>query len=78
MIINWNVSPEIFELGPVRLRWYGLMFLAGFTIGYRIMMSICRWENKPVEKLDSLLVHLVLGTTIGARLGHCLFYDPGF
>lgn len=76
MILDWNVSPEIFELGPIRLRWYGLMFLLGFSLGYRLMMSVCRWENKPLEKLDSLLVHLVLGTTIGARLGHCLFYDP--
>jgi prolipoprotein diacylglyceryl transferase len=40
------------------------------------MKKVCEWEGKPTEKLDSLLVHLVLGTTIGARLGHCLFYDP--
>lgn len=78
MLWHWNVSPEIFQLGPVRLRWYGLMFLVGFSLGYRLMVKVCRWENKPVDKLDSLLVHLVLGTTIGARLGHCLFYDPVF
>lgn len=78
MLLHWNVSPEILELGPIRLRWYGLMFLAGFSLGYHFMVKICRWENKPIDKLDSLLVHLVLGTTIGARLGHCLFYDPVF
>lgn len=76
MLMHWNVSPEILELGPLRLRWYGLMFLAGFSLGYHFMVKVCRWEKKPVDKLDSLLVHLVLGTTIGARLGHCLFYDP--
>lgn len=76
MTLHWNVSPEIFSVGPVVLRWYGLMFLAGFSIGYYLMAKVCRWEGKPTEKLDSLLVHLVLGTTIGARLGHCLFYDP--
>lgn len=76
MLFHWNVSPEIFEIGPVRLRWYGLMFLLGFTLGYRYMVKICKWEGFSIEKLDSLLVHLVLGTTIGARLGHCLFYDP--
>ncbi|PIS09836.1 MAG: prolipoprotein diacylglyceryl transferase [Bdellovibrio sp. CG10_big_fil_rev_8_21_14_0_10_47_8] len=75
-MIHWNVSPEIFELGPLRVRWYGLMFLTGFSLGYQGMKKICQWEGLPVEKLDSLLVHLVLGTTIGARLGHCLFYDP--
>ncbi len=75
-ILNWNVSPEIFALGPLRLRWYGLMFLAGFSIGFQLMKKVCRWEGKSPEKLESLLMHLVLGTTIGARLGHCLFYDP--
>jgi len=78
MLLHWNVSPEIFSAGPITLRWYGLMFLAGFSIGYMLMKKVCEWEGKPVEKLDSLLVHLVLGTTIGARLGHCLFYDPGY
>jgi prolipoprotein diacylglyceryl transferase len=76
MLIHWSVSPEIFSLGPFHLRWYGLMFLLGFTIGYQGMAQACRWENKPVEKLDSMLMHLVLGTTIGARLGHVIFYDP--
>ncbi len=78
MVIHWNVSPEIFSWGPLHLRWYGLMFLSGFSLGYHFMKKICLKEGKPVEKLDSLLVHLVLGTTIGARLGHCLFYDPIF
>jgi prolipoprotein diacylglyceryl transferase len=78
MIFNWNASPEIFSLGPLHLRWYGLMFLLGFSLGYRGMKRICEREGLPTEALDSLLVHLVLGTTLGARLGHCLFYDPVF
>lgn len=76
MIIHWNASPEIFSVGMFHLRWYGLMFLLGFTLGYQGMAKVCRWEGKPVEKLDSLLMYLVLGTTIGARLGHVIFYDP--
>ena len=78
MIFHWNASPEIFSLGPLTLRWYGLMFLAGFSFGYLLMKKACQDEGKPVEPLDSLLVHLVLKTTIGARLGHCLFYDPAY
>jgi phosphatidylglycerol:prolipoprotein diacylglycerol transferase len=78
MIIPWNASPEIFNLGPLTLRWYGLMFLMGFSLGYSLMKKACLAEGKPTEALDSLLVHLVLGTTIGARLGHCLFYDPAY
>lgn len=65
-------------MGPLQLRWYGLMFLAGFLIGYQGMRKICIWEKKPLEKLDSLLTHLFLGTLLGARLGHCLFYEPGY
>ena len=76
-MIHWNVSPTLMTLGPLQLRWYGLMFLAGFLIGYQGMRKICLWEKKPVEKLDSLLTHVFLGTLIGARLGHCLFYEPG-
>ena len=76
MIFHWNVSPEIVSWGPLHLRWYGLMFLTGFSLGYHFIKKICLREGLPVEKLDSLLVHLVLGTTLGARLGHCLFYDP--
>lgn len=80
MLIHWNVSPEIISIGPVTLRWYGLMFLIGFTLGYQGLKQACLWENKGGkdlrEKLDSLLIYLVAGTTIGARLGHCLFYDP--
>jgi prolipoprotein diacylglyceryl transferase len=77
-MIHWNVDPIIFSAGFIQLRWYSLGFLLGFTIGYQIMRKICLWEGKSVEQLDSLLVHLVAGTTIGARLGHCLFYDPGY
>lgn len=76
MLIQWSVSPEIFVLGPLRFRWYGVMFLTGFFVGYRLMREACAFEKKPSDKLDSLLVHLILGTLIGARLGHCLFYEP--
>jgi prolipoprotein diacylglyceryl transferase len=65
-------------IGPLQLRWYGLMFLIGFLIGYQGMRKICTWEKKPLEKLDSLLTHIFLGTLIGARLGHCLFYEPSY
>jgi phosphatidylglycerol---prolipoprotein diacylglyceryl transferase len=75
MLIHWNYGPEIFSLGPLHLRWYGLMFLTGFSIGFQLMKKVCVWENKDVEKLDQLLFYIFLGTLIGARLGHCLFYD---
>ena len=78
MPIHWNPSPIIWSWGPLMIRWYGLMFLIGFSVSYQMMKKICDWEGYPSEKMDSLLVHIVLGTTIGARLAHCLFYDPDY
>lgn len=77
-MIHWDVDPDLVAFGPLRVRWYGLMFLLGFSLGYRIVKKMCLREGKPTELLDTLLVYLVAGTTIGARLGHCLFYEPDY
>ncbi|MCZ2355106.1 MAG: prolipoprotein diacylglyceryl transferase [Bacteroidia bacterium] len=74
--IFWNVDPEIVSLGPVHLRWYGLLFALGFLIGHGIMLRIMRQEGKPDSNLDTLTLHMLIGTIVGARLGHCLFYEP--
>jgi phosphatidylglycerol---prolipoprotein diacylglyceryl transferase len=76
--IHWRVSPEIFSFGPFAIRWYGLLFASGFLIGYYIMQAIYKREGKPVAHLDTLLWYVILGTVIGARLGHCLFYEPAY
>ena len=76
--IYWNADPEIFRIGPVVLRWYSLCFLVSFILGFFIMRRMFGFEGKSVKDLDSLVNHMVLGTLIGARLGHCLFYDPVF
>lgn len=75
--INWNVSPEIFpDFLPVR--WYGLLFMSGFVFGYYILERIFKKEGKPMEWLDSLSIYVGVGTIVGARLGHCLFYQPDY
>ena len=74
--IFWNVSPEIVKLGPISLRWYGLLFALGFVFGYMIMTKFYKLEKKSQEDLEQLSIYVILGTVIGARLGHCLFYDP--
>lgn len=76
MIIHWSASPEILSLGPLTLRWYGLLFACGFLLGFKFMERYFKAEGRNVEHLDALLLYLILGTTIGARLGHCLFYEP--
>jgi phosphatidylglycerol---prolipoprotein diacylglyceryl transferase len=74
-MIHWNVDPVAFSLGPITVRWYGILFLAGFYLGFFFLQWVCRKEKKPPELIDSLLVYAILGTTIGARLVHCLFYE---
>ncbi len=74
---KWDVSPDILNLfGPFSLRWYSLFFIAGILIGNSIFVSITKKEKKSVRLCESLLYYIVIGTVVGARLGHCLFYDP--
>ena len=76
--MTWSMAPVLISLGGLKIHWYGLMFMGGFLIGYQIMVMIYKKEQQDPEKLDRLLWHLLLGTIIGARLGHVLFYDPGY
>jgi phosphatidylglycerol:prolipoprotein diacylglycerol transferase len=62
----------------IPLRYYGLLFMLSFVFGFYYMWRLYRAENKKVEQLDSLLNHMLIGTIVGARLGHCFFYDPAF
>ena len=75
-LVYWDISPELFTLGPLTVRWYGLLFALPFFLGYHIFTWVFRLEGKPEQDLDRLLLFMMGGTVIGARLGHCLFYDP--
>jgi phosphatidylglycerol---prolipoprotein diacylglyceryl transferase len=72
--IHWNVSPEIFSLGPVHVRWYGLLFAIGFLFGYNQGEKMFKSENIDLKWLESLFIYLIVATIIGARLGHVFFY----
>jgi phosphatidylglycerol---prolipoprotein diacylglyceryl transferase len=74
--IEWSVKPQIIDLGFMELRWYSMMFLLGFIFGYYIISKIFKKEGIPVELLDKLTFYVVIATIIGARLGHCIFYEP--
>ena len=76
--IVWNVDPEIFRIGSFAVRWYGLLFALGFVFGYIIMGKIFKWEKFPAKLLDTITTYMVVGTVVGARLGHCLFYEPTY
>jgi len=76
--ITWNVSPEIFNLGPISVRWYGLLFAMAFVAGYLILTWIYKQEGRQKSEVEQLAIYVIFGTVIGARLGHCLFYNPEF
>lgn len=73
--ITWSVEPEIIKIGSFALRWYGLLFATAFYAGFIIMTKIFKEEKVPLTELDSLVMYMVIGTVLGARLGHCFFYD---
>lgn len=72
----WDFHPEIFNLGSYSPRWYGLCFATGIVLGNAIFTKMFRDEGRDEEILSTLLVYIVMGTIIGARLGHCLMYEP--
>ena len=78
LAINWSVNPEILAIGPISLRWYSLLFVSGFVLGWFIFKHFFQREGVPVTLLDPLLYTLLIGTIVGARLGHCLFYQPDY
>ncbi|MBV1888115.1 MAG: prolipoprotein diacylglyceryl transferase [Urechidicola sp.] len=75
LAIDWNPSPEIFKIGAVSIRYYGLMFVIAFLLGIQIMKKIYKSEGVPVEYVDSLFMYTVVATLLGARLGDVFFYS---
>jgi prolipoprotein diacylglyceryl transferase len=83
MILNfiyWNPSPEIFTIPGIDwpVRWYGLMWALAFIASHFFMNRIFKAEKRSEKALDTLTLYIILGTVLGARLGHCLFYGPWF
>ena len=77
--VNWDVSPVIFQVGPVVLRWYALLFGSGLMIfGPLIVWRIFKQEQLPEAWFEKLFWYVVIATIVGARLGHVLFYDPAY
>ena len=73
----WNPSSEGINIfGKFTIHYYSLMWIAAFTIGHYLMKKIYKKESLSEESLDSLFMYTILGTIIGARLGHVIFYQP--
>ncbi|MCL2502267.1 MAG: prolipoprotein diacylglyceryl transferase [Bacteroidales bacterium] len=76
--IQWDVDPNLFHIGSYSFRYYNILFVLGFLTGYYIVKNFFRREHLPTSMLDSLLYTLFFSAVIGARLGHCFFYDPSY
>lgn len=74
LTITWDMGKGL-DLGFFTLRYYSLLFAAGFVLGYLIMQRIFKKEGIPQERLDTLLTYTVISTVVGARLGHVFFYQ---
>lgn len=71
-------SPGFSQIGPVEIRWYGLLFASAFVSGYFIEKKLFLDSGRTVEELERLLTYVLIATVIGARLGHVIFYDLGY
>jgi len=78
-IINWNLDPTIFWITETfPLKYYGLFFVTGILLAHYVEKRIYAKENIPIENLEKLFIYVVVGIVLGARLGHCFFYEPSY
>ena len=76
--IHWNIDPEIINLFGISIRYYGLFFVAGLILCLHVLRWMYKQENIPKENLEKLSIYCFIGILAGARLGHCLFYEPSY
>ncbi len=78
LAIHWHVDPVLIHIGSFGIRWYSLLFVSGFVIGWYLFRWFFRREGVSEKVLDPLLYTLLIATIVGARLGHCVFYQPEY
>jgi phosphatidylglycerol:prolipoprotein diacylglycerol transferase len=76
--IHWNPDPEIINVFGISIRYYGLLFVSGLILCIYNLRWIFKRENIPSEHLEKLSIYGMIGILVGARLGHCLFYEPAY
>jgi len=76
--INWNADPEIINVLGISIRYYGLLFVSGLILCIYLLGWIYKRESIPAENLEKLSIYSMIGILVGARLGHCLFYEPTY
>jgi prolipoprotein diacylglyceryl transferase len=78
LFVIWNPSLEAFSIGSFSIRWYSLCWLIGLLVAYFVVRWLYKDQKLPPEKFDPLFVYCFIGILVGARLGHCLFYQPDY
>ena len=78
LFISWNPDLIICHLGPIAIRWYSTCWLIGLLLAYLIVKHLYKVQKVADEKFDPLFLYCFIGILIGARLGHCIFYEPGY
>ena len=78
LYIVWNPSLEAFSIGPLTFRWYSLCWLIGLAVAYLVVKRLYKEQKIKDELFDPLFIYCFLGILIGARLGHCIFYQPDY
>lgn len=78
MTVVWDFDPVFFSIGTFDIRYYGLMWVLAILGGMLFFDRVCRREGLPQSVSESIFLYGMLATILGSRLGHCLFYDPGF
>lgn len=78
LFINWEPAVEAFSIGPVSVRWYSLCWCAGLLAAYLIVQRLYKQQKIEEEKFEPLFFYCFVGVLVGARLGHCIFYEPGY
>lgn len=78
LFVEWSMDPVLFSLGGVEIRYYGLMWVLAIFVGAKFFENFVKREGLDESVSDSVFWYGTLGTIIGARLGHCLFYDPAY
>ncbi|MFU0842493.1 MAG: Phosphatidylglycerol--prolipoprotein diacylglyceryl transferase [Burkholderia sp.] len=80
MLIHPQFDPVAFSIGPISVRWYGLMYLAGFALFWLLgrRRAAEPWRGITAEHVENMLFWGVIGVIVGARLGYCLFYQPAY
>ena len=78
LFVHWNIDPEAFSLGPLTVRWYGILYGCAFLASYYAFRELLKFDKIPEDFADRALIYMILGTVIGARIGDCFFYHPKY